>query len=114
MQYFLLGSRMYSCRVSSLVRCCRSSPTKASGKLIVVAVMIVPTTLPHDLRNDRSFRLLSETVRDLASDNIMCAVMLTGVMLLQACPPLHRIHPPMLIAVGRSVSLEACIQRRSI
>lgn len=49
-------------------------------------------TIAHEpskatLESHHLFPVWAESVHDLASDNIMCAVMLTGVILLQVRPP---------------------------
>ncbi|KAK6906882.1 hypothetical protein I203_100869 [Kwoniella mangroviensis CBS 8507] len=44
----------------------------------------IPSPLPASLIEDKSYPELVTAVRDLATNNIMTAVMLTGIMLLQA------------------------------
>nr|XP_019012358.1 uncharacterized protein I206_03205 [Kwoniella pini CBS 10737]OCF51139.1 hypothetical protein I206_03205 [Kwoniella pini CBS 10737] len=44
----------------------------------------IPTSLPNSISKDKSYPELVTAVRDLATNNIMTAVMLTGIMLLQA------------------------------
>lgn len=66
--------------------------------------MAVPARLPPNLQKHAMFGALSESVRDLASDNIMCAVMLTGVMLLQVRGRrAHRVWP-LTLQAGRYYS----------
>lgn len=47
------------------------------------AILLFPTPLPAKLVGSPLFPILSNAAKELASDNIKTAVMLTGVMLLQ-------------------------------
>lgn len=63
---------------------CESSQWSLYSSLISSAVLTIPAGLPKkNLESHQLYSAWTESVRDLASDNIMCAVMLTGVMLLQ-------------------------------
>lgn len=52
-------------------------------KLTPTALQSFPTPLPMNLTEHEMFGPLATAVRDLANDNIITAVMLTGVMFLQ-------------------------------
>ncbi|RSH94342.1 hypothetical protein EHS25_004145 [Saitozyma podzolica] len=47
-------------------------------------IALFPNPLPQPVQKHPLFPALSTAVRDLANDNVMTAVMLTGIMLLQA------------------------------
>lgn len=49
------------------------------------ALQSFPSPLPAHLTEHEMFGPLATAVRDLANDNIITAVMLTGVMFLQVC-----------------------------
>lgn len=50
------------------------------------AITMIPNPLPANLVDHALYPALSTAVRDLATSNIMTAVMLTGLILLQVCP----------------------------
>ncbi|WRT65387.1 uncharacterized protein IL334_002330 [Kwoniella shivajii] len=47
-------------------------------------IKLIPSHLPQSLTDHKAYPELVSAVRDLATNNIMTAVMLTGIMLLQA------------------------------
>lgn len=50
---------------------------------LFAALISFPNPLPSPLTDHEMFPILAGAVRDLANDNIITSVMLTGVMLLQ-------------------------------
>lgn len=76
----------YSSQESLITKSARSTqvsrlPPKPAQ--LIAAINLFPNPLPSDLKDHSTYPALTTAVRDLASDNIMTAVMLTGVMLLQ-------------------------------
>jgi hypothetical protein len=51
-----------------------------------IAIGLFPSRVPARVVDHPTFPALTTAVRDLANDNAMTAVMLTGVMLLQVSP----------------------------
>ena len=51
-----------------------------------IAITLFPFPLPQKLEDHTTYPALVTAVRDLANDNVINAVMLTGVMLLQVPP----------------------------
>lgn len=58
--------------------CCRTDN-------ILQAITMIPNPLPANLVDHPLYPALTTAVRDLATSNIMTAVMLTGLILLQVC-----------------------------
>lgn len=52
----------------------------------IQAITMIPNPLPANLVDHPLYPALTTAVRDLATSNIMTAVMLTGLILLQVCP----------------------------
>jgi hypothetical protein len=57
--------------------------TLADAADAALAIALFPNPLPQPVQKHPLFPALSTAVRDLANDNVMTAVMLTGIMLLQ-------------------------------
>ena len=66
-----------------------------------VAISLFPYPLPPNITAHPTYPALATAVRDLALDNVMTAVMLTGVMLLQVCSTRPCLVPLLIMQGGR-------------
>jgi hypothetical protein len=64
-------------------RRCERQHSRDAVTDVISAIALFPNPLPQPVQKHPLFPALSTAVRDLANDNVMTAVMLTGIMLLQ-------------------------------